>query len=277
MKNPMLRGNAAPTGFAASVSGWLHTYLYQQRAAGSLTMSQLGRLNLIDSCSSLPVGLGDDDPRVRALALASPGYRWEPGPEQTAVVHGAAHKVPGEEQTLKPDDLLNALAHAAMLDLAAGHLRELSQVKKGVEAAPTHESILKYERERADGAEAQLRQTLEERDRASADYRRERAERRRLHAIVMGAEPVEATATVAAPRGLPRNVRRRGDRFQGYLKRAGETISQTFDTPEEAAGWVTEQHNQAARDKVVSEAQHRRYDADLTSEQMAAMQEEAAA
>ena len=71
MKNPMLRGNPAPTGFAASVSGWLRTYVYQQRSVGGgVTTNQRVRLDLLDSCASLPIGVGDDDPRLRTLAMA---------------------------------------------------------------------------------------------------------------------------------------------------------------------------------------------------------------
>jgi hypothetical protein len=276
MKNRMLRGNAAPTGFAASVSEWLRTYVYRQRSAG-VTINQRARLDMLDSCASLPVGLGDDDPRIRAIALASPGNRWEPGQNRLAVIDAAGERIPGDDApTLKPDDLLAALTHAAALDIALAHGREIAHIKKGEEAAPTHEAMLQFERDRADTEAAARKELQRENGNLRDEVIRVKARARRAEAVVMGAEQVEPTETVAAPPALPKNVRRRGDRFQGYLKRDGETISQTFDTPEEAAGWVAEQQNQIAREKLVSEAQHPR-EFNPSPEELAAMQERAAA
>jgi hypothetical protein len=126
MKDPLLRGDQAHVGFAASVSGWLRLYVHQERQPGGLSQKQQARLASIDACSSLPVALGDNDARIRTLALASPGPRWVPGPEQVAAVHGAGHG----DDPLKPESLLAALTHAAVLDIQAGHARELAHVRK---------------------------------------------------------------------------------------------------------------------------------------------------
>jgi hypothetical protein len=276
MKNPILRGNPAPIGYAASVSGWLNVYIWQARQSGGLSITAQERLNRIDACSSLPVAVGDDDPRIRLLALATPGSKWEPGREQKAVIDGAGHHVPGETVTLDPDEFLNALALAAALDREAAQRQEIARIKQGEEAAPTHEALLRFERDRADTEAAARTELQRENGNLRGEVAREKARAKHAEAILMGGS-VPETATIAGPRELPKNVRKHGKGYQGYLKVNGKNRQANFSTPEEASGWVTEQRNQLAREETVSEAQHRRYGPDLNPEEIAAMEERAAA
>lgn len=139
----------------------------------------------------------------------------------------AGHKVPGEDQDeLTGDKLLNALCHAAMLDMQTAHATELSRVRSGPEAAPTQKAILDAETQRADHAERQWRQSVIERDSVTRDYIRERDERRQLQTIlrnggVLPAESDEEPAPVEPKRErIPAGVRKRGDGYQAYWRGA---------------------------------------------------------
>jgi hypothetical protein len=289
--DPMVRGNAAPAGFASSVSGFLQAYVAQQRLEHpSASMNTRARHNVLDGCSSAPVAAGDDDPRIRVLALASPGPRWNPGPQQIAAVHGAGHKpgsLSGEaNDKLTGDKLLNALALGAALDLQTLHARELSQVRKGPEAAPSQEALVSYERERADRAELLLSQERVAREAAGEHYRRERDQRRQLQAILRNTGELPAESNGGEPaeperQRLPAGVRQRGKAFQAFWRGASGRQEQKggFATAEEATA-----HRKAEMERVSQARQTTRApemstepapDFNPSPEELAAMQEEA--
>lgn len=220
----MIRGNAAPAGFAASVSGYLRLHVTRERLSNhGMTINAKGRLDVIDSCSSTAVAVGEDDPRVRILALASPGGKWSPGPEQVAVVQACGHKagsLVGEaNDALTGDLLLAALAHAAVLDMNVVHHKEMSRLKKSSEAAPTMQALVDYERSRADVAERALREAQQQLEDGRAIYIAEKARRRELQAVVMGDVHGETNGTPKPPPTveMPKGVRRRGEKFEALL------------------------------------------------------------
>jgi hypothetical protein len=251
-KDPMLRGNPAPSGYASSVSGWIQQHVAQERLANpSANMHVLARLNTIDGCSSAAVAAGDDDPRIRTLALASPGPRWIPGLHQVAAIHGAGHKagsisgVSGEpDDRLTGDKLLDALALGAALDLQAAHATELSAVRKAPETPPTATAVLNEEREGREKAERLARELRASLDQVSADYIREKASRRNLERILSSTGAVDKVVGDPAARGgIPvgvRGVRERGEgRFEALLYRSESVTGRqrgvgTFPTVEEA-------------------------------------------
>lgn len=244
----MIRGNPAPPGFAASVSGWLRVYVMQERTANpSAARTTRERLDVIDACASTPVGVGDADPRIRILALANDGPRWEPGQEQTAVIHAAGHK--GEANG---DKLLNALAHAAVLDMQRTHYRTLERAKKNTEAAPSPSAMVDFERDRADGAERVIRELEEQLAAQRQAHIAEKARRRELQAALstgglpVGQQEADGDSTVERPAKLPRGIRYHGAGFQFYYRdRDGKQRAEGgFDTAEEAV---------AARDAKLAE------------------------
>jgi hypothetical protein len=250
-KDPMLRGNPAPSGYASSVSGWIQQHVAQERLANpSANMHVLARLNTIDGCSSAAVAAGDEDPRIRTLALASPGPRWTPGPQQVAAVQGAGHKpgsisgVSGEvDDLLTGDRLLDTLAHGAMLDMQAAHQTELATVRKAPETPPTATAVLNEEREGREKAERLVRELRVSLDTVSADYIHERDQRRNLQRILSSTGAIDVVGDPAARDQVPvgvRGVRERGEgRFEALLYRT-ESINGkqrgvgTFPTVEEA-------------------------------------------
>jgi hypothetical protein len=289
--DPMVRGDAAPAGFASSVSGFLQAYVAQQRLEHpGASMNTRARHNVLDGCSSAPVAAGDDDPRIRVLALASPGPRWNPGPQQLAAVHGAGHKpgsLSGEaNDKLTGDKLLNALALGAALDLQTLHAREVSQVRKGPEAAPSQEALVSYERERADNAERELRQLRIERETASADYRRERDQRRHLQAILRNTGELPAESNGGKPdeperQRLPAGVRQRGSTFQAFWRGASGRQEQQggFATAEEAKAHRTAEMERVAKERQTTTGPEMSAgpppEFNPSPEELAAMQEEA--
>lgn len=276
MNSTMIRGNAAQTGFAASVSGWLRTYVYRARhVGGGLSMNARERLDRLESCASLPVGVGDADSRIRTLALATRSNRWAPGREQRATIDAAGHNVVGETVTLTPDDLLNALAHAAVLDLGAEHHRELADVKKGTEAAPTHEAIVSYERQRADAAEDRARVLTEQFERHRQEYIKLDNRYKELHAVTMGDVIADEQSPEPEPRSLPEGIRQKGSGYQGYFKVAGKTSSKILPTVEEAVRWRRDAMERATREQAAHDANRPgpQYDADVSPEDMAAQEE----
>jgi len=265
-KDPMLRGTAAPAGFASSVSGWIQSFVAQQRLENpSANMNVLARLNALDGCSSFPVAMGDDHPAIRTLSVASPGPRWAPGPQQIAAIQGAGHKagtisgVSGEpDDKLTGDKLLTALAHGAVLDIQAAHVRELRQVRKTPDAAPSQEALLSYERERADTADAARRELERENSNLRARVLEERAKRREFQAIVRGEFPLEDepngdsnAAQEPKRQQLPSGVRQRGSTFQAFWRGASGRQEQQggFATAEEAKAHRTAEMERVAKER----------------------------
>ncbi|MEB5433103.1 hypothetical protein RXS22_29600, partial [Pseudomonas aeruginosa] len=127
---------------------------------------------------------------------------------------------PGYDHELDNGKLLNALAHAALLDVEAAAQAEMRRMRRQEDLPAAHKAILAELTERASNAErslAEARQTIEVMRSAHVN---ERSKRRHYQALVEGsAVPLPQNGTVTEPEPeepvedpsdeLPKGVRKR--------------------------------------------------------------------
>lgn len=214
----LVRGHAAPTGFSLTVTSYLRQFVARRQLDNPGAPQPVKeRWRILEAVAHEPAGVGDQDPRVRTLwqatvAMFGPGVpAWSPGDQQKATIEIALHT--GDE-ALHDGRLLNALAHAATLDVRRAAELEMAKMRRHEDLPPAAADTDAKLRERLESTERELREAKLTIESVRESHMAEKTQRRHLQSVLRGDAAIDADEETSK---LPKGIRRRGDRFEALV------------------------------------------------------------